>query len=282
MATPKKKHLIELMIEAGVKWPEGAEYAAQDKCDLYVWFYSEKPKFAGVNKGNWTGDVNYENGRKCIVVDGENLNEICTDWHQTIVTREQYAEAAAAFSGETNQVKESEYVGPYATHENTESLSINLVPQNGFYKPNGTSETPVDAVEWHNQPSIEQLTADYRAKAAEADRLQSVADEALKAADDALLALEKAGKLIGLVISVDTKWKHVEQQEQPAITKWRDLRVGDVIECIEPCGGGISTGDDGVITSIASGHLVADFIKQKDYTYTEPHFGCGFKFIRRP
>ena len=48
MATPKKKHLIELMIEAGVKWPDGAEYAAQDKRDLYVWFYSEKPKFAGV------------------------------------------------------------------------------------------------------------------------------------------------------------------------------------------------------------------------------------------
>ena len=23
MATPKKKHLIELMIEAGVKWPDG-------------------------------------------------------------------------------------------------------------------------------------------------------------------------------------------------------------------------------------------------------------------
>ena len=57
MATPKKKHLIELMIEAGVKWPEGAEYAAQDNRDLYVWFYSEKPKLAGVNKGKWTSDV---------------------------------------------------------------------------------------------------------------------------------------------------------------------------------------------------------------------------------
>ena len=31
MATPKKKHLIDLMLEAGVKWPDGAEYAAQDK-----------------------------------------------------------------------------------------------------------------------------------------------------------------------------------------------------------------------------------------------------------
>ena len=66
-------------------------------------------------------------------------------------------------------------------------------------------------VEWHNPPSIEQLTADYHAKVAEADRLQAVADDALKAAGDALLALEKAGELIGLVISIDTKPKQVLQ-----------------------------------------------------------------------
>ena len=189
MATPKKKHLIELMIEADVKWPDGAKYAAQDNRDLYVWFYSEKPKLAGVDKGKWTSYVNYENGRKCCIVDGEKLNEICRNWHQTIVTREQYAEAVAA----------------------------NVSDQ-------------VDAVEWHNPPSIEQLTADYHAKAAEADRLQAVADEALKAADDALLALEKAGELIGLVISIDTKPKQVEQ---PVITDWRDLQVGDVVECVD-------------------------------------------------
>ena len=170
MATPKKKHLIELMIEAGVEWPDGAEYAAQDNRDLYVWFYSEKPKLAGVNKGKWTSDVNYENGRKCCIVDGEKLNEICLDWHQTIVTREQYAAAVAAGS---------------------------------------VSDQAADAVEWHNLPSIEQLTADYHAKAAEADRLQSVAYEALKAADDALLAIERAGELLGLVISIDTKPKPV-------------------------------------------------------------------------
>ena len=179
METPRKKHLIELMIEAGVKWPEGAEYAAQDNRDLYVWFYSEKPKLAGVDKGKWTSDVNYENGRKCCIVDGEKLNEICRNWHQTIVTREQYAEAVAAGS---------------------------------------VSDQAVDAVEWHNPPSIEQLAADYHAKAAEASRLQVAACEALKAADDALRALGKAGELLGLVISIDTKPKPVEQPAQPEIT----------------------------------------------------------------
>ena len=255
MATPKKKHLIELMIEAGVKWPEGAEYAAQDNRDLYVWFYSEKPKFAGVNKGKWTSDVNYENGRKCRIVDGEKLNEICRNWHQTIVTREQYAEALAAAGNVSDQVVDT-----------------------------------VDAVEWHNPPSIEQLTADYHTKAAEADRLQSVADEALKDADDALLALEKAGELIGLVISIDTKPKLVAQpveQEQPIITDWRDLRVGDVVECV------LVHGENGLeddaynnrfhgarcnvvgLTENGKNHIETD-LKPSGYYIQE------FKFISRP
>ena len=52
--------------------------------------------------------------------------------------------------------------------------------------------------------TIEQLTTDYHTKTAEAQRQQTIADEALKTADDALLALKKAGELIGLVTSVNT------------------------------------------------------------------------------
>ena len=163
MVTPKKKHIIELMIEEGVEWQDGAEYAAQDKRDGKVYFFSRKPSvLAGDNHYSAPGGaVGYS----------YLLPSLCRNWHQTIVTREQYAEAVA--------------------------LSANV------------SHQEVDAAEWHNQPSIEQLAADYHAKAAEADRLQSVADEALKAADDALLALEKAGELIGLVISIDAKPKPV-------------------------------------------------------------------------
>ena len=206
MATPKKKHLIELMIEAGVKWPEGAEFAAQDKNDNRVHFYKDgKPLLCG-------GWLEWMEDYECTFIGDEHgvlLPSLCRNWHQTIVTREQYAEALAAIGDKASQSKESEDIDPYAIPENAESLSINLVPQSGFYKPNGTSETAVDQVEWHNPQSIEQLTSDYHTKAAEADRLQSVADEALKAADDALLALEKAGELIGLVISIDTKPKPV-------------------------------------------------------------------------
>ena len=161
MATPKKKHLIELMIEADVKWPDGAKYAAQDKCDNQVYFFNDKPKV--MNGNDYFCDANGAVGHPRL------LPSLCHNWHQTIVTKAQYAEAVAA----------------------------------------NVSDQAVDAVEWHNPPSIEQLTSDYYAKAAEADHLQSVADEALKAADDALLALEKAGELIGLVISIDTKPKPV-------------------------------------------------------------------------
>ena len=171
MATPKKKHLIELMIEPGVKWPEGAEYAAQDKRIMRVNFYRNgKPDFQSGYREWMANDCYFMDD------DGVTLPEICRNWHQTIVTREQYVEALALPANVSDQVVDT-----------------------------------VDAVEWHNPPSIEQLTAAYHTKAAEADRLQAVADEALKAADDALLALEKAGELIGLVISIDTKPKPVDQ-----------------------------------------------------------------------
>ena len=236
MATPKKKHLIELMIEEGIEWHKGAEYAAQDKRDGKVYFFSRKPSvLAGDNHYSAPGGAI---GYSCL------LPSLCRNWHQTIVTRDQYAEALA--------------------------LSDNV------------SESAVDTVEWHNHPSIEQLAAEYHAKAAEAYRLQSVADEALKAADDALLALEKAGELIGLVISVDTKPKKVEhpvEPGQPVITDWRDLRVGDVVWW---------EGD----AKIGDGEYTVERVEQADYKGDCPIFLSvkewvdvydeEWRFIRRP
>ena len=189
MATPKKKHLIELMIEAGVKWPEGAEYAAQDKYNLCVRFY-EKGKPLRSSGMNYWDSIGGSLIREMMV----KLPKLCSDWHQSIVTREQYEKALADASVTPTAQPAQEYCASV----------MRQMPDN----------------------TIEQLTADYHAKAAEADRLQAVADDALKAADDALLALEKAGELLGLVISIDTKPKQVGQLN---ITDLRDLRVGDVI-----------------------------------------------------
>ena len=188
MATQKKKHLIELMIEAGVKWADGAEYAAQDKKDNWVQFYSlGKPNYP-IGFDVWMAD-------NCTYMlnNGIPLPALCRNWHQTIVTREQYEKALADTSVTPTAQPSPEYCASV----------MRQMPNN----------------------TIEQLTADYHAKAAEADRLQAVADEALKAADDALLALEKAGELIGLVISINTKPKQVEQQLSSA--EWK---VGD--KCI--------------------------------------------------
>ena len=162
MATPKKKHLIELMIEAGVKWPEGAEYAAQDKTTNDLCFYGSKPVLRARFQDEWRPSrLDSHDG---IVGRRINLQSLCCNWHQTIVTREQYAEAVAA----------------------------------------NVSDQAVDAVEWHNPPSIEQLAADYHAKAAEAQRLQAIADVALKQSEDALRKLRKACNMLGLAIFITT------------------------------------------------------------------------------
>ena len=167
MATPKKKHLIELMIEAGVKWPEGAEYAAQDKKNNKVHFYKN-------GKPNLCSGWNTWMPANCTFMTdkGITLPALCSNWHQTNVTREQYEKALADTSVTPTTQPSPEYCASV----------IRQMPDN----------------------TIEQLTADYYAKAEEAQRLQLVADDALKLADDALLALENAGKAIGLAIYIDT------------------------------------------------------------------------------
>ena len=171
MATPKKKHLIELMIEAGVKWPEGAKYAAQDKDPLCVRFYEKGKPFRNFG-------VNYWDSLGGSLIRGLmiKLPSLCRNWHQTIVTREQYAEALADAAMTPAAQQETQQAPQYC------ASVMRQMPNN----------------------TIEQLAAEYHAKAAEADRLQAIADEARKTADDALLALEKAGELIGLVISINT------------------------------------------------------------------------------
>ena len=169
MATPKKKHLIELMIETCVEWPVGVEYAAQDKVDNKVYFFNSKPKV-------YAGETHY-----CAplgpVGNPRLLPSLCRNWHQTIVAREQYAEAVAAATTMTPAAQQEAQPSP----EYCASVMRQM--------PNNT---------------IEQLTADYHTKTAEAQRQQTIADEARKIADDALLALEKAGELLGLVISINT------------------------------------------------------------------------------
>ena len=88
MATLENRHLIDLIIEANVDWPEDAEYAAQDKCNLKVHFYSgEKP----TRPRDWD-EWKVGNGR---IISRFQLQSLCYNWHQTLVTKEQYKQALA-------------------------------------------------------------------------------------------------------------------------------------------------------------------------------------------
>ena len=105
MTTPKKKHLIELMIEAGIKWPEGAEYAAQDKRSNKLYFFKNKPYIA-------KGEEHYR-ADDGVIGPPLLLPSLCRNWHQTIVTHEQYAEVLAANVNEPTEQADTQQKPQY-------------------------------------------------------------------------------------------------------------------------------------------------------------------------
>lgn len=126
--------------------------------------------------------------------------ELCSylkNWHQTILSRDEY------FHLYPDLVAASEALGAVLSTAGIEPV--------------------VEA-----KPTIEQLAADYRNLKDFADRKQQEADDAKADAEAKLAALVAAGKAHGLVLSV------VEPEPELVITDWRDLRVGDEVECIRP------------------------------------------------
>ena len=191
MATPKKKHLIELMIEAGVEWPEGAEYAAQDKDSLRVIFYEKGRPFLEFG-------ANYRDSLGGSLIRGLmiKLPSLCRNWHQTIVTREQYAKAIA-------KVKPIEQIDTQQKPQYCTSVMRQM-----------PSET------------IESLLAEIKTKREEHGELVAKVDalvlEITSIEQQVNSKLKECGfSLYPVATSSETA--------QPVITDWRDLRVGDVI-----------------------------------------------------
>lgn len=77
------------------------------------------------------------------------------------------------------------------------------------------------------KPTIEQLAADYRNRKDYADRKQQEADAAKADAEAKLAELAAAGEALGLVVSV------AGAEPELVINDWRDLRVGDEVECVD-------------------------------------------------
>ena len=191
MTTIKNKHLIELMIEAGVEWPEGAKYAAQDKDRLCVRFYEKGKPYR--NSG-----VNYWDSLGGSLIRDFKLPSLCRNWHQTIVTREQYAEALAAnVSGLAGQV-DTQQKPQYCT-----SVMRQM--------PSETIESLLTEIK-AKQEEHNELVAKVDALAVEITSIEQQVNDKLK---------EYRFSLYPIATSSET--------EQPVITDWRYLQVGDVI-----------------------------------------------------
>ncbi|MGL5327552.1 MAG: hypothetical protein ACRC91_23080 [Aeromonas sp.] len=83
--------------------------------------------------------------------------------------------------------------------------------------------------ETKTKPTIEQLAADYRSRKDYASRKQKEAYAAKADADAALSKLELAGEAIGLIVTP----VRVDKEPELVITDWLDLQVGDEIEVFD-------------------------------------------------
>ena len=85
--TIARRRLIDMMIDKRIEWPEGAKYASQDydqKPGMFiVCFYSETPE---------RGLGPYWVGKRIRCADFQ-LDELCVDWHKTIIDRDAYETA---------------------------------------------------------------------------------------------------------------------------------------------------------------------------------------------
>lgn len=82
-----KTWLATALIEAGVtKFPEGANWAAQDKCDRAAVFSGERPT---ITKGR---DMHFCNASRVSQVELPSLNP---QWHQTVLSREEFDQFVA-------------------------------------------------------------------------------------------------------------------------------------------------------------------------------------------
>ena len=197
-----KKQLAQIIHENG-GWRGGAEWAAQDKNPLEVgfWLASKKPNREQWPGGIWVGDgwSGSSNSIKCAGV------QLVENWHQTVLSRDEYFHLYPAPDAEAEQKAEIRWVRGkdiYATptaHDCMEMLKEKL----------GSTECGCDECSAfyskpaaHAESTIEQLAADYRNAKDYADRKQEEADAAKADADAKLAEIVAAGKALGLDISI--------------------------------------------------------------------------------
>lgn len=228
--TKSKQALADAIHASGKGWLYGANWAAQDKYGSsykhMVWFYSGKEKpYTGKGCSSWQTDYTVYDS------DGIQLDKLLPNWHQTVLSREEY------FCAYPETVELVADVGGWIEWSGGECLVDGDVDVDTKHRAGRADICRKASSAWWNhrgkggdiiayrlhkpesnpdfcesvtrsipepeaKPSIEQLAADCRNKLDYAERLQKEADAAKADADIKLAELVEVGKANGLVIGI--------------------------------------------------------------------------------
>lgn len=254
-----KTWLATALIEAGVtKFPEGTNWAAQDKCDLAAVFSGERPT---ITKGR---DMHFCNASRVSQV---KLSALNPRWHQTVLSRDEFDRFVAETVPRSTAVGDDE-TSP-ATKEELEALT--------------TVESPEQRAKLARiyAPTLDQLLQDWCNADDFAQRKQTEADEASAMRDERWQAVQaragEMGVMIGSVVPVVS-------EPELVITDWRDLRVGDIIQCIGYWEREDTDGKEFTVTRLKSVSYEGDKpIRIEVQGVSCPGtWGGEYRFIRRP
>lgn len=256
MKLGKSKLALAKVINENGGWPERALWAVQDNCIAF--FLGGKPEYKSGDRC-W-----YSNSIDGACVGTITRDEKVTNWHQTVLSREEYYQAYPKAdadgwievtqsgcpvneddviqvrfryddgSGMTPDVA-SNYIWDfdgsdidvvsYRPHKQGDKYDTGDGEQNPVIKPEFCESVMRSIPEPEEKPTIEQLALYYRNKLDYAIRKQQEADDSKAAADAALGEIKRAGEALGLLIGI------AKHEHELVITDWRDLRVGDEVEC---------------------------------------------------
>lgn len=255
-----KKQLARIISDNG-GWRDGVEFSVST-CDGVVIGSGSKPRYT--TKYGWVANGGFFEDRI-------KLRSYLKNWHQTIVSRDEYFHLYPAPDAdgwiEWNGAAKSPV---------SKGTPVDVKMQNGtqhfgqliddeywsdcwdgasiiayrLHKSEQSKHEPTQVEE--AKPTIEQLAADYRNAKDYAERKQQEADAAKAEAEAKLAELVAAGKVVGLAVSVVV-------QECP-------FRVGDTVRLIRRRGGDAKLGEVGAVARVDSAtDLVVNFPSQSRY-----------------
>lgn len=258
MKISKSKHkLAQLLIEAGVKqFPRGANWVAQDKCDLAAVFSSQAPTFY---KGR---DMHFCNESRVKQVV---LSRLTANWHQTKLSRAEFDKIVAETAPDADGW--IEWNGVPRSHV-SKGTKVDVKMQNGtqhfgqliddecwsdcwgdasiiayrLHKPeqveavecNGSVVVRTGSVQSNfvvaEKPTLDQLLQDWRNADDFAKRKQAEADEAAAMRDERWESVQVRAGEIGVTIG---ERGSLTSEHKLEITDWRDLQLNDIIEYVD-------------------------------------------------